>query len=1742
MAGKDGFMELGRLILQSGLDVVYIKNLRIEEQVNEHGRMRVRFLSRETLSPEDILRYQGSQVCLTTMEGEIVFCGQCMEIGLIAANAYQEIELTAQTLSIQTDKEPRNNTFQGTQKTLQDVLSAGIGNTALMKLEEDMPIAEMLSQEQETDWAFARRVANQYRKQLFVNSKTSGCQIHVGEVPFQHKELGSILHRAVCRDVDKVRSIQGNIGSGVSVFEYEETILTVCDLTIGVGCAVNYSGRTQIVTKSLITCRQGVVENQITLANEEGLSPAASKVMGGMGRSSILTGTVLKVEGTNVLVDFHSPNDTPRWVPYANAVSNYFYCMPDEKDTVYVYYETGDSDKVVCLGSRHVNQSPDFAQYQDKMLTADNRMIKFEEKALNLVGNRMEWDGEGGDQAKIIFNDELGIEIRSTGNISLETTDGGNITIQAVVKKDFAGMDGVRQGFQQHYGEGARKYAEDGGKDLEDYNAFLTLASREWEAIKENVWGNLTSPLQLVDTLQELSGRMFGNGEEAETAEEIVPDPPFEEGVIDLFALGIVVLQVGNSFLIIADGIIQIKTDTYMQLGTDRSIVYEHLEDANYTWRDMFLDIAQCALDIVGALPIPGLSTAANLVNAGISLARGDYLGAAMSAATAAASLIPGANTAVAAGAATVKAVSKTAKVLNMVKGIVKIAKAIKTGADTLNMVLTTGMSIYDIGVAIHDKSFDWNDPECRQDVANILQGVSATAQAGIESRVAGEGADRHFMDADERKTAREQRAAARQQRRENRAQLVNNIKEGARNAVNNARAGLHNLVENCIRACDPVEMVTGSYMFDQCDFVINDITGIYIVERTYESLLYSEDSPMGRGWTLNLFSRALVYDDRVEILLPNNHTETFLKTAEGFRNRRGGSLRMALEAQSDGYLLRDAENALLRFYDMWGRQTAVEDQNGNRTQYQYLEDTLQRIQFASGQYLDFQWEEDKVTSIRDCLGRKVTYHYQGDLLTEVETLTGGLEKYAYDTEGRVVGVTDANGVNYIHNEYDAKGRVTRQVLSNGQEYVILYDDANRVNTCLSPAGNREVRYLYNKDRQITRVVYQDGTAEEKGYDIWENRVWEKDRNGNETHRTFDEYSHLLEERFPDGRVVSYEYDGEGNCIHMWDNAGLSIRYAYDRKGNLIQETEQIDPAHSRKVSFEYDQYGRITAFTGPGGGRETYEYRHRFWAYEAFVSALGNRFEYAYDRAGRRVSATDGEGTCRYAYNNYDILCMAVNPLGETTKHVYDKTFNLVKVVRPNHANMLAANEKGETYTYDAFHKLLSRTDETGAVSAVLRDVEGNVVKEINPNCYDSTTRDGAGIEYGYDRYDNLCRVLYPDGGVERRWHDPVGNLVKVCRPEQYDMQGDCGEGYSYAYDSMGRLVQATAPDGTVQKRYAYDLGGNIVKVINAEGMGTGETDEDRIGELYTYNCLGWLTEVRKPMILGEEGAKYALTQFKYDTAGNLVQEKRFLEYQTETSASGRIHTITYQYDAESKLTRVIDCTGAEVEYRYDRQGRRIREKRKISATVSQVLGWRYDSAGRMVEQSRTADREGCGSQSVSVRYEYDKNGNATRILLPSGGEIRREYDDADRLVAERHLDKKGGIDNTTRFSYDRMGSLCCITDNRGMKTRMEHDLLGRETRRTERDGGVTRRFYDRNGNLAKVILPMEYLRAGDRGAGTLYAYDAMDRPVAVTRADGILQEGSAYDGCGRLIRRWDGVGNRTATTNTTAMTLPGT
>ena len=456
--------------------------------------------------------------------------------------------------------------------------------------------------------------------------------------------------------------------------------------------------------------------------------------------------------------------------------------------------------------------------------------------------------------------------------------------------------------------------------------------------------------------------------------------------------------------------------------------------------------------------------------------------------------------------------------------------------------------------------------------------------------------------------------------------------------------------------------------------------------------------------------------------------------------------------------------------------------------------------------------------SIQDCIGRKVCYHYKDGLLTETVMVTGGTERYAYDVGGRVTDITDASGITYVHNEYDRRGRVTRQTLYDGQEYIMLYNDDDRTNTYLIPGSGREIRYIYDRSRQLVCTGYQDGTTQERGYDSWENIVWEKDRNGNVTKRVYDEYGHILEEEQAGGLVVSYEYDAAGNCLHLRDSGGTDIHYVYDRNGNLTEEIEQMDDFQTRKVSYEYDRRGRVTAFTDANGNRETYGYDSRFWQSAVFTTAGGSEYLHRLDSAGRCAAIRNADGESSYAYTGFDLVSMAVDPMGNTTRYLYNYMADLTGLVRPNHYVYDGPDKARESYTNDAFHRRLSRTDCTGAVYAVHRDGEGNVIKEIHPNAYDSRANDGAGIEYVYDDYDRAVRVIYPDGGILRRWYDPTGNLVKVCSPTQYDQATDSGPGYTYEYDGMGRMVQAAAPDGTVLRRYVYDLHGNVTKIIRAD------------------------------------------------------------------------------------------------------------------------------------------------------------------------------------------------------------------------------------------------------------------------------------------------------------------------------------
>jgi YD repeat-containing protein len=80
-------------------------------------------------------------------------------------------------------------------------------------------------------------------------------------------------------------------------------------------------------------------------------------------------------------------------------------------------------------------------------------------------------------------------------------------------------------------------------------------------------------------------------------------------------------------------------------------------------------------------------------------------------------------------------------------------------------------------------------------------------------------------------------------------------------------------------------------------------------------------------------------------------------------------------------------------------------------------------------------------------------------------------------------------------------------------------------------------------------------------------------------------------------------------------------------------------------------------------------------------------------------------------------------------------------------------------------------------------------------------------------------------------------------------------------------------------------------------------------------------------------------------------------------------------------------------------------------------------------VEIEQRADREGSGDISARTKYKLDKTGNIIKITTPAGYVFQRQYDTADRPIAEIHQDKANGI-NKTEFTYDKAGNIVKMKD----------------------------------------------------------------------------------------------------------------
>jgi YD repeat-containing protein len=719
--------------------------------------------------------------------------------------------------------------------------------------------------------------------------------------------------------------------------------------------------------------------------------------------------------------------------------------------------------------------------------------------------------------------------------------------------------------------------------------------------------------------------------------------------------------------------------------------------------------------------------------------------------------------------------------------------------------------------------------------------------------------------------------------------------------------------------------------------------------------------------------------------------------------------------------------------------------------------------------------------------------------------------------EPLLVIVNDRVG-NVIECSFDRRGRMIRELELTGRADPSL-STTSTSNRPASPLRGDdppafETRYRYNADSLVTHVVHPNGNVTRRVYELeldpaaaWRTRGNLRElRRTSGTHVPAGDQAELLE---------LYEYEvGMGGCCgvsfvkrHV-DARGNETLHDYDAAGNRIRTRHRIATIVE---DWEYDGFGRLTAHVLPengGGHRRRDEFRYygpadgaqNGYLAEAVVDAGGLALttRYEYDALGNVVRRTDPRG--------HDEL-LVVNALNQveaersrewtagsgiyTWKYrTYDANDNLVR---------LDVENRDETGVLQP-NALLTTTWTHGVLNEILRET-----REVDP-LEDVVT------EYAYDA--NRNRTLVRKGEAVN------GNQPANTETTRYDERNLVFQVVRAAGDPAQSTTQVDY-DGNrnVRARRAGLEGGAHVTLYVHDGFDRRASETDPMGNVaeYRYDANGNLGGDRSP------GVPHA---FGVRILGELVDAPG-------SAANVRLAQATYAYDAMDRLVRETvehfdPATQAPIS---DGQRSSTREWADIvltgplTAPRKDMLEWYLDlvapSGGKLDQVLLPPEAAGLG-----ILRHVDDHGHATEVA----------YDTANRVATI--TDAAG---NATTLGYDANGNVTSIVEvdvsdlgspDRIVTTSFLHDGLDRLLQRTDGLGNATRYAYDSRGNRVRETDP--------RGNVTSHAFDGLDRRLEseLTLSDtgtgagtpiGSITTSQAWDASSRLVRQVDGNGNVT-------------
>ncbi|WLH81954.1 DUF6531 domain-containing protein [Pseudomonas sp. FP2335] len=476
-------------------------------------------------------------------------------------------------------------------------------------------------------------------------------------------------------------------------------------------------------------------------------------------------------------------------------------------------------------------------------------------------------------------------------------------------------------------------------------------------------------------------------------------------------------------------------------------------------------------------------------------------------------------------------------------------------------------------------------------------------------------------------------------------------------------------------------------------------------------------------------------------------------------------------------------------------------NQHGQLTGVWYPDNSCHRLVWNErGQRVEEQLPNDGIKRYRyDDVGRLVSREDEHGALTgyqwdsvgrmiRVVLPDGATREYSYNAYGKVTAECDELGHVTRYEYADGLHLISRRINADGSQVKYRYDNTRLLLTSIENEAGETYGLQYYPNGLIQQEIGFDGQRTTYAYDLNGN-LQEKTEHGDAGSQLITRYERdfagrLVRKTLPDGSVVDYAYDPQGNLLSV-DDGHWALAYEYDAQNRLTAEHQGWGT-----LRYAYDACGHLHQLRLPDNNRVVFN--RAKGGHLATVELNGETLTSHLFKSGQERQRQQGQLLSHYHYDDQQRL--HAHTVTQQQNHLYRRQYDYDK---SGNLNRVLDTRKGEHhYSYDPLNRLTRADHSQDHQERFVHDPAGNLLMQ---------NRTGPDVVAG-----NRLMIQ----GDRHYDYDAFGNLIRERRGKGQQLVTE------YRYDCQHRLISVTAPNGQ-SASYRYDpFGRRISKTV--EGVTT--------------------------------------------------------------------------------------------------------------------------------------------------------------------------------------------------------------------------------------------------------------------------------------------------------------------------------